>query len=84
MSYEFWLIIYRELAFCTDFVDPFFSSGVHIALTGALAAATTICASMKGQVDEPTAQEWHDYKVGVAHTRFVIILCNLHKCYTSF
>ena len=52
-----------------DFVDPFFASGVHIAMTGALAAATTICASMKGQIDEQQAQLWHDAKVGISHTR---------------
>ena len=40
-------------------------------MTGAMAAATTICASMKHQVDEKTAQEWHDYKVGIAHTRYI-------------
>ena len=54
-----------------DFVDPFFSSGVHIALTGALAAATTICASMNKQVDEETAQAWHDSRVSIAHMRYL-------------
>jgi len=52
-------------------VDPFFSSGVHIAMTGAMSAAATICASIKGQIDEVGAQAWHDAKVGVAHTRCV-------------
>lgn len=52
-----------------DFVDPFFSSGVHIAMTGALSAALTICASIKAEITEETAQEWHDAKVGIAHTR---------------
>ena len=53
----------------TGFIDPFFSSGVHIACTGALSAASTICASVKGQVTEKEAQEWHDLKVGMSHTR---------------
>lgn len=52
-----------------DFVDPFFSSGVHIGMTGALSASATICASIKGEADEATAQAWHDAKVGIAHTR---------------
>lgn len=51
------------------FIDPFFASGVHLAMTGALAAASTICASIKGQISEKEAQQWHDAKVGIAHTR---------------
>ena len=51
------------------FIDPFFASGVHLAMTGALAAASTICASINGQISEVEAQQWHDAKVGIAHTR---------------
>ena len=39
-------------------------------MTGALAAASTICASIKGQISEVEAQQWHDAKVGIAHTRW--------------
>lgn len=53
------------------FIDPFFSSGVHLALTGALSAALTICASLRGTVTEEKAARWHDSKVGTAYTRFV-------------
>jgi hypothetical protein len=38
-------------------------------MTGALSAALTICASIKAEITEETAQEWHDAKVGIAHTR---------------
>ncbi|EGO19147.1 putative halogenase [Serpula lacrymans var. lacrymans S7.9] len=62
---------FRIIGDAANFIDPFFSSGVHIAMTGGLAAAATICASMKGEVDEQTAQNWHDTKVGIAHTRQV-------------
>lgn len=58
----------------TGFIDPFFSSGVHLAMTGALAAASTICASIKGQISEKEAQQWHDAKVGIAHTRSVRLM----------
>ncbi len=30
------------------FIDPFFSSGVHLAVASALSVAATICASVKG------------------------------------
>jgi len=33
------------------FIDPFFSSGVHLAMTGALSAAVTICAAMRGDCE---------------------------------
>ena len=46
-----------------SFIDPFFSSGVHLALAGGLSAATTICAARKGDVDEQTAATWHSDKV---------------------
>jgi len=60
-------------------VDPFFSSGVHIAFTGALSAALTICASIKGQTPENIAQEWHDIKLGVSHTRFLFVVLGAYQ-----
>nr|GAT49260.1 halogenase [Mycena chlorophos] len=62
-----------------NFVDPFFSSGVHIALTGGLAAAVTICASIKGEASEELAQKWHDSKVGIAHTRFLFVVLGAYQ-----
>jgi flavin-dependent dehydrogenase len=55
----------------TAFVDPLFSSGVHIAMTGALSAACTILSSMKNQVTEMEGQAWHDAKIGICQTRYV-------------
>jgi flavine halogenase len=60
----------RSLIFSAPaFVDPLFSSGVHVAMTGALSAASTILGSMKGQVTETEARNWHDAKVGICQTR---------------
>ncbi|KAJ8495116.1 hypothetical protein ONZ45_g12997 [Pleurotus djamor] len=53
---------FRIIGDAANFVDPFFASGVHIAMTGGLSAATTICASLKGQIDESQCQAWHDSK----------------------
>jgi flavin-dependent dehydrogenase len=33
------------------FIDPFFSSGVHLALAGGLSAAVTICAAIRGDCE---------------------------------
>lgn len=54
------------------FIDPFFSSGVHLALTGGLAAATSIAASIRGECPEGEAAEWHTQRVSVSYTRSVL------------
>ncbi|KAL6713243.1 hypothetical protein ACLMJK_009364 [Lecanora helva] len=61
------------------FIDPYFSSGVHLALSGALSAATTIRASMKGECDEKTAGKWHSSKVSEGYTRFLLVVLSALK-----
>ncbi|KAJ7198970.1 hypothetical protein GGX14DRAFT_573055 [Mycena pura] len=70
---------FRVIGDAANFVDPFFSSGVHIALTGGLSAAVTICASIKGEATEEVAQKWHDSKVGIAHTRFLFVVLGAYQ-----
>ncbi|KAK7035341.1 hypothetical protein VNI00_011872 [Paramarasmius palmivorus] len=65
---------FRIIGDAANFVDPFFSSGIHVAMTGGLSAAATICSSIRGDVTEKLAAEWHDTKVGVAHTRFLFVV----------
>ncbi|SJK99262.1 uncharacterized protein ARMOST_02553 [Armillaria ostoyae] len=54
------------------FIDPFFSSGIHLALTGGLSAASTIAASIRGNCTEAEACGFHSSKVGTAYTRYEI------------
>ncbi|KAK4112268.1 FAD/NAD(P)-binding domain-containing protein [Canariomyces notabilis] len=61
------------------FIDPYFSSGVHLALTGGLSAATTICASIRGHCSESDAAEWHSKKVSDAYTRFLLVVLSAYK-----
>ncbi|CAG8979384.1 hypothetical protein HYALB_00010270 [Hymenoscyphus albidus] len=61
------------------FIDPFFSSGVHLAGTGGLSAGTTIAASIKGDVDEVTAAEWHSNKIKHGYARFLIVVLSAYK-----
>ncbi len=61
------------------FIDPFFSSGVHLALSSALSAALTICAAKKGQCDERTAVDWHSKKVSEGYTRFLLVVLSALK-----
>lgn len=61
------------------FIDPFFSSGVHLAITGALCAATTICAAMRGDCDEETAGKWHSNKVKEGYSRWLLVVLSAYK-----
>ncbi|KAI0684562.1 hypothetical protein BC835DRAFT_1409127 [Cytidiella melzeri] len=70
---------YRLAGDAGAFIDPFFSSGVHLALTGALSAALTISASLRGTVPEEKAARWHDSKIGTAYTRFLIVVLGTYK-----
>ncbi|KAL5505034.1 hypothetical protein ACEPAH_7697 [Sanghuangporus vaninii] len=73
------------------FIDPYFSSGVHLALSSALSAATTICASLKGTKEqggggmeeggcpEEEAMKWHDKKVAIGYTRFLMVVLSAYR-----
>ncbi|KAJ0423113.1 FAD/NAD(P)-binding domain-containing protein [Aspergillus carlsbadensis] len=61
------------------FIDPFFSSGVHLAVTGALSAATTIAAAIRGDVDEATAAQWHSGKVRAGYARWLLVVLSVYK-----
>lgn len=61
------------------FIDPFFSSGIHLAMTGGLSAAVSIAASIRGDCPESEAAEWHSQRVGVSYTRFLIVVLSAYK-----
>lgn len=56
------------------FIDPYFSSGVHLALASGLSAAMTIQAVRKGDCNEFSAAKWHSNKVTEGYTRFLLIV----------
>lgn len=56
------------------FIDPYFSSGVHLALAGGLSAAVSICASLRGNCDEATAWNWHSHTVANRFNRFLLVV----------
>lgn len=58
----------------TAFIDPFFSSGVHLAHLGALSAAMTICASIRKNCTEAQAARYHDVKVATSYTRYLLLV----------
>ena len=56
------------------FIDPYFSSGVHLALSSSLSAVATVQAARKGDCDEITAAKWHNDKVNEGYTVFLLIV----------
>ncbi|KAJ7451092.1 putative halogenase [Mycena latifolia] len=70
---------YRLVGDAAAFIDPFFSSGVHLAFTGALSAASSIAASIKQQCTEEEAIAFHHSKVGTSYTRFLLVVLGVYK-----
>ena len=56
------------------FIDPFFSSGHHLAMASALAAAISIQASLKGDCSEYEASSWCANKVDEGYSLFLIVV----------
>lgn len=61
------------------FIDPYFSSGVHLAILGGLSAAVTITAALKGDCTEGTAASWHSKKIAESYTRFYLVVSSAMK-----
>ncbi|KAJ7647619.1 FAD binding domain-containing protein [Roridomyces roridus] len=70
---------YRIVGDAGAFIDPFFSSGIHLALTSALSAAATICAAIRGDCSEATAADWHTKRVSTSYTRFQVVVLSAYK-----
>ena len=56
------------------FIDPYFSSGLHLALASGLSAAMTIQASRRGECSELQAAKWHSWKVAESYSRFLLVV----------
>ncbi|KAF8973166.1 hypothetical protein BDZ97DRAFT_1900957 [Flammula alnicola] len=70
---------YRIVGDAGAFIDPFFSSGVHLAMTSALSAAATISASIRKHCSESVAAEWHTRRVSISYTRFQVVVLSAYK-----
>ncbi|KZT04732.1 FAD/NAD(P)-binding domain-containing protein [Laetiporus sulphureus 93-53] len=70
---------FRIIGDAGAFIDPFFSSGVHLALTGGLSAAASISASIRGDCSELEAAQWHSSRVAISYTRFLVVVLSAYK-----
>ncbi|KAF7352022.1 hypothetical protein MVEN_01164500 [Mycena venus] len=62
-------IYLEELELIIFQIDPFFSSGVHLAFGAGLSAAASISASIRGQCTEEEAIQFHTTKTSTSYTR---------------
>jgi flavin-dependent dehydrogenase len=69
---------YRLIGDAAGFIDPFFSTGVHMAFLGGLSAAASICSSIKGEVSEAQAVDFHNRCVRRSYTRFVLAVSGVY------
>lgn len=56
------------------FIDPYFSSGCHLAFCSGLSAAVSIQASRKEDCTEEAAARWHSHQVGAGYNRFLTVV----------
>ncbi|KAJ8076890.1 hypothetical protein PM082_001313 [Marasmius tenuissimus] len=70
---------YRIVGDAGAFIDPFFSSGIHLAMTSALSAASTVCASIRGDCSEKEAADWHSTRFSTSYTRFQVVVLSAYK-----
>ncbi|KAJ3717555.1 hypothetical protein FB446DRAFT_211651 [Lentinula raphanica] len=70
---------YRLVGDSAAFIDPFFSSGVHLAFVGSLSAALSIISVIDGKTDEESAAAFHDAELKVAFMRFFIVVMAGYK-----
>ncbi|KAI3390924.1 hypothetical protein diail_8351, partial [Diaporthe ilicicola] len=61
------------------FIDPYFSSGVHLALSSALSAAVTVQAVRNGEVSELEGLKWHSAKTAEGYSRFLLVVMTALK-----
>ncbi|RXW20299.1 hypothetical protein EST38_g5554 [Candolleomyces aberdarensis] len=61
------------------FIDPFFSSGVHLAILSGLTAALTIAAPLRGHCTETVASDFYNIKSATAYTRFLVVVMSVYR-----
>jgi 2-polyprenyl-6-methoxyphenol hydroxylase-like FAD-dependent oxidoreductase len=61
------------------FIDPFFSSGVHLALLGGLSAAASITSVVRGEITEAEAASYHEKLVRRAYLRLMLAVGAVYR-----
>jgi hypothetical protein len=61
------------------FIDPFFSTGIHMACLSALSAAAAICGARRGDVTEEEALAYHEKLVRRAYLRLMMAVAGVYR-----
>jgi len=70
---------YRLLGDAAGFIDPLFSTGVHMAMLGALSGAASLLAASRGEISADRAARFHDVFVRRAYIRFVLLVAGAYR-----
>jgi flavine halogenase len=70
---------YRLAGDAAGFIDPLFSTGVHLAFLGALSSAATICSVLRGELAEEAAQRFHERFLRQSYTRFMLTVAGFYR-----
>ena len=70
---------YRLAGDAAGFIDPLFSTGVHLAFLGALSSAATICSVLRGELAERAAERFHERFLRQSYTRLMITVAGFYR-----
>lgn len=70
---------YRLIGDAAGFIDPLFSTGVHMAFFGALSAAATIRSELRGEIPPAQLERFHHLFLDQAYTRIAIIVAAFYR-----
>ena len=70
---------YRLAGDAAGFIDPLFSTGVHMACLGALSSAATICSEIRGELDSEELETFHHRYLSLAYTRLVVTVAGFYQ-----
>jgi flavin-dependent dehydrogenase len=70
---------YRLAGDAAGFIDPLFSTGVHLAFLGAVSSAATICAALRGELAEDAAERFHERFLRQSYTRLMVTVAGFYR-----
>ena len=70
---------FRLAGDAAGFVDPLFSSGVHMAFLGGLSAAASICSELRDELSVAECERFHHRCLSQAYTRFMVTVAGFYR-----
>lgn len=70
---------YRLAGDAAGFIDPLFSTGVHMAFLGGLSAAATICAELNDELPSHELERFHHRCLSKAYTRLIVTVSGFYR-----